>query len=61
MSHLLDFFNHLRLKLNNFLNNLKKKEDVFYINGPDLLPPPLSKEEEGEIIKRLIGGYAHFH
>ena len=53
MSHLLDFFNHLRLKLNNFLNNLKKKEDVFYINGPDLLPPPLSKEEEGEIIKRL--------
>lgn len=53
MSHLLDFFNHLRLKLNNFLNNLKKKEDVFYINGPDLLPPPLSKEEECEIIKRL--------
>ena len=25
----------------------------FYINGPDLLPPPLSKEEEGELVLRL--------
>ncbi len=28
-------------------------EEVFYINGPQTLPPPLSKEEEAEIIARL--------
>ncbi len=53
MPLLFDLLNHLKLKINKLLNNLKKKEDVFYINGPDLLPPPLSKEEESEIIKRL--------
>ncbi len=53
MPPLFDLLNHLKLKINKLLNNLKKKEDVFYINGPDLLPPPLSKEEESEIIKRL--------
>lgn len=26
---------------------------VFYINGPDVLPPPLSQEEETEVISRL--------
>ncbi len=26
---------------------------VFYINGPDVLPPPLSSEEESEVICRL--------
>lgn len=26
---------------------------VFYINGPDTLPPPLSQEEEAEVIGRL--------
>lgn len=28
-------------------------DEVFYINGPQTLPPPLSKEEEAEIIARL--------
>lgn len=28
---------------------------IYYINGPDLLPPPLSREEELEIISRLPG------
>lgn len=28
-------------------------EDLFYINGPDTLPPPLSVEEEEEAIRRL--------
>lgn len=32
---------------------LKNKGDVFYINGPDNLPPPLSKEEEAEAFKAL--------
>ena len=30
-----------------------KKNGVFYINGADILPPPLSREEENEIISRL--------
>ena len=28
----------------------KRDEGVFYINGPDLLPPPLTKEEEAKAI-----------
>ncbi len=28
-------------------------EELFYINGPQTLPPPLSKEEEAELIERL--------
>ncbi len=32
---------------------LKKKQNVFYINGPELLPPPLSREEEAEAISAL--------
>lgn len=32
---------------------LKRKNGVFYINGPETLPPPLSAEEERELILRL--------
>ncbi len=32
---------------------LKRKNGVFYINGPDTLPPPLTHEEEADIISRL--------
>ncbi len=32
---------------------LRKKNGLFYINGPDLLPPPLSKEEESAAISAL--------
>jgi RNA polymerase sporulation-specific sigma factor len=28
-------------------------EEIFYINGPQTLPPPLSKDEESELINRL--------
>ena len=31
----------------------QEKSGIYYINGPDVLPPPLSKEEESEIISRL--------
>lgn len=31
-------------------------DDVYYINGPQTLPPPLSKAEEAEIIERLAHG-----
>ena len=29
-------------------------DPVHYINGPDTLPPPLSKEEEQKVFKRLM-------
>lgn len=29
---------------------------IYYINGPDTLPPPLSKQEETEIFEKLING-----
>ena len=31
-------------------------DDVFYINGPDTLPPPLSKQEEKEVFEGLENG-----
>ena len=32
---------------------MKRKNGVFYINGPETLPPPLTHEEEADIISRL--------
>lgn len=32
---------------------LKRRNGVFYINGPETLPPPLSSEEERAILDRL--------
>ncbi len=32
---------------------LKRRNGVFYINGPETLPPPLSSEEEKEVLDRL--------
>jgi len=29
------------------------KNGIYYINGPEVLPPPLSREEEAEVIERL--------
>ena len=31
----------------------KKHRGIYYVNGPDVLPPPLSKEEEAEIVGQL--------
>lgn len=33
-----------------------KNNYIFYINGPDTLPPPLTKQEENEIFKKLLDG-----
>lgn len=38
-----------------FLKGLLK-EDCYYINGPETLPPPLTKEEEMRIIEQIING-----
>ena len=40
------------IRLTNFLKNLfSQKNRVYYINGPETLPPPLSREEEAEILE----------
>ena len=43
-------FNFLA-KFINWLQGKKQNDnEIFYINGPDLLPPPLTKEEEAKMI-----------
>lgn len=34
-----------------FRNLFSRKNRIYYINGPETLPPPLSKEEEAEILE----------
>lgn len=37
------------------IKKIKKNQDgVFYINGSDTLPPPLSKEEEADAFRKLL-------
>ena len=43
----------IRKIISRILGRLKKERSIFYINGPEVLPPPLSREEENEIILRL--------
>ncbi len=33
---------------------LKKENGIYYINGPETLPPPLDTEEENECLKKLL-------
>ena len=33
-----------------------KPKEIYYINGPETLPPPLSKKEENEIMQKIING-----
>ena len=44
-------------KLSLIIKNLLKKIGLintsFYINGPETLPPPLTPEEEQEVLSRL--------
>lgn len=46
---MLKFFKKLFLRL-------FKKQKCFYINGPETLPPPLTKEEEQKIMDELQNG-----
>lgn len=46
-------------KISLFVAAVKTKllyEDIFYINGPENLPPPLSKQDEADIMKRIEEG-----
>ena len=44
---------NLRDKILKMFGRFIKKGSVFYINGPEVLPPPLSREEENRLISRL--------
>ena len=43
----------IRERLSRLLLRFRSGRSLFYINGPEVLPPPLSREEENEIILRL--------
>ncbi|MBY7143717.1 RNA polymerase sporulation sigma factor SigE [Virgibacillus sp. NKC19-3] len=48
---------HLRLQWYNMLIKLGvKSEEIYYIGGSEALPPPLSKEEEAELLELLPKG-----
>lgn len=50
LNHVKDFFR----KIFNFvIDKLGRVNDIFYIGGSDTLPPPLTQEEEKEVIARL--------
>ncbi|MBE6653739.1 MAG: sigma-70 family RNA polymerase sigma factor [Ruminococcaceae bacterium] len=36
----------------------RRRQGVYYVNGPDVLPQPLTKEEEAAVIATLEGGSA---
>ena len=43
-------------KIKNFILKLFKKQNCYYINGPETLPPPLTKEEENKIMQEIANG-----
>lgn len=45
------FFKFIKGRITKILFRLTG--EVFYINGPETLPPPLTKEEEDELLQRL--------
>lgn len=51
------FINAVKHRYFKFLNyivyKLEGNEDVFYIGGSEVLPPPLSQEEEKEVLSKL--------
>lgn len=46
-----DFFRNIFQKLRRIL-----ADEVFYVNGPQTLPPPMSKEEEDECLQKIMNG-----
>ena len=43
-----NFFSYIRRLFSKLIPS--KKRGLYYVNGPDVLPPPLSKEEEAELL-----------
>ena len=50
LKHVKDFFEKI---FNFIIDKLSVVKDIFYIGGSDTLPPPLTQEEEKEIINQL--------
>lgn len=47
----------LKVLLNKLLVKLKIfRKSIFYVGGNDILPPPLSREEEEDLVKRISNG-----
>ena len=40
-----------------FKRLLTRKNGIFYINGPETLPPPLSADEEREVISKMASDF----
>ena len=51
MKSLKKFINDLLIKL-----KLKSGLGVFYINGPQTLPAPLSKKDEAQLLDKIVQG-----
>lgn len=43
-------------KIKILLARLSGKNNIYYINGPETLPPPLTKREETEVFEKIING-----
>ena len=53
------FLNHkIRNKIMNKIKNkiLLRERSIYYINGPEVLPPPLTQDEENKIMQNIISG-----
>jgi len=50
------FTNKIRLIYFALLKRLGLLDEAYYINGPEVLPPPLSKPEEAALLERYAGG-----
>ena len=48
--------NKIKVFLQKIKQKLAKKNGVFYINGPELLPAPYTTEREAEVIAALEAG-----
>lgn len=51
-----NFINEIKMKFIRSIFKLRTLEDIHYINGPETLPAPLSKEEELKIMQQIIDG-----
>lgn len=49
----MNVFRRIAVKLNTLLTPKRKKQNIFYINGPETLPAPLTKVQEEEAFQLL--------
>ena len=50
------FFQKLVIIITKLKLMFLSKNAIFYINGSETLPPPLTKEQENEMMQRIING-----